>query len=280
MKRFLATAAAICGASALAPSALAQTAADWTGLYVGGGVGYSSLSDDDETLQFDTNRDGTFNDTVRTGAGADAFSPGFCSGAAMGRTPAEGCRTTDDNVNFSIRAGYDWQWNNWVFGAVGEYSVVNIGNDATGFSTTPASYTFTRDLNSVTALRGRAGYAFDKSLVYATGGWAWADMDHSFTTTNTANSFTRTGGDDVDGYQLGIGYEMQLDSGWMGPGWAFGVEYLWTSLDDGDYQVAIGPGTAPATNPFLIVNSQGTDTRRSNDKFEYGSIGVTMTWRQ
>ena len=32
---------------------------------------------------FDTNRDGTYGDTVRTIANVDAFSPGFCGGAAM-----------------------------------------------------------------------------------------------------------------------------------------------------------------------------------------------------
>lgn len=36
---------------------------------------------------FDTNRDGNFNDTVRTTLGANAFSEGFCQGAAQGRTP-------------------------------------------------------------------------------------------------------------------------------------------------------------------------------------------------
>lgn len=283
MTRMFIAATLLMSVAGLAPAAFAQTS-DWTGLYVGGGAGYSMKSDDGETVVFDTDRDGVFDDTVRTGAGADAFSPGFCTGAAQGRIPSDGCRTTDDNVNFNLRAGYDVQMGEFVFGLVGEYSVVNIGDDVSAFSTTPASYTFTRDLNAVTALRGRAGYAWDNSLIYATGGWAWGDMDHSFTTTNGANSFTSSGGDDVQGYQMGIGYEMQMDGmgmmGWMGPGWSLGVEYLWTSLDDGDFEVAVGPGTAPPTNPFLLANPTGTDMRRTNEDFEYGSFGVTLNWRQ
>ncbi len=280
MTRMWITAALLTGVAGLAPAAFAQTT-DWTGLYVGGGVGYSQKSDDGETVVFDTNRDGTFTDTVLTAGAANAFSPGFCTGAAQGRTPAEGCRTSDDNVNFSGRIGYDVQMGDWVFGVLGEYSVVNIGDDVSAFSTTPASYTFTRDLNAVRALRGRVGYGFGNSLLYATGGPAWGDMDHSFTTTNTANSFTPSGGDDVDGYQVGLGYEMKLDDGWMmGPGWSLGVEYLWTSFDDGDYEVAVGPGTAPPTNPFLLVNSSGTDMKRTNEDFEFGNIGVTLSWRQ
>ena len=279
MTRSLLTAALLGGAAALAPAAFAQTA-DWTGLYVGGQAGYSDLSGDNETVVFDTDRDGNFDDTVLTTGAANAFSPGFCQGAAQGRTPADGCRSGEDgNLNYSLRAGYDWQFGNWVVGAVGEYAVVNIGNDVSAFSTTPASYTFTRDLNSVTSLRARGGYAFGDSLVYATGGWAWADMDHGFSTTNGANSFTASGGDDVDGYQMGVGYEMQLGNmGWSN--WSLGVEYLWTSLDDGDYAVAVGPGTAPPTNPFLLVDPTGTDMRRTGDDFEYGTLGVTLNWRQ
>jgi len=69
---------------------------------------------------FDTNRDGNFNDTVLTTLGANAFSPGFCQGAAQGRTPADGCRSGEDgNLNYSLRAGYDWQFGNWVVGTVG-----------------------------------------------------------------------------------------------------------------------------------------------------------------
>ena len=58
MTRMLITAALLTGAAGLAPVAFAQTS-DWTGLYVGGGVGYSQKSDDGETVVFDTNRDGT-----------------------------------------------------------------------------------------------------------------------------------------------------------------------------------------------------------------------------
>lgn len=274
MTRNLLATALLCGVASSAMAANAQTTGDWSGLYAGGTVGYSMKSDDSETVIFDTNRDGNFNDTVRTGAGADAFSPGFCSAAAQGRTPADGCRSSDDNLSYSVRAGYDWQFGNWVVGALGEYSVVNIGDDVSAFSTTPASYTFTRDLNSVAALRARGGYAFDDLLVYATGGYAWGDMDRSFTTTNTANSFTPSGDDDATGYQLGLGIEKQFT-----PRWSVGLEYLYTSLNDDDYEVAVGRGTAPLTNPFLLVNTAGTDMRRTNDKFEFGSIAVTASWR-
>lgn len=258
-----------------AGTASAQTATDWSGFYIGGSVGYATPNEsDDESVLFDTNLDGRFNDTVRTTAGADAFSPGFCDGAAVGRTPAEGCRDTVDNVSYALRAGYDWQFGGWVVGALGEFSQANIGTDVTAFSTTPASYTFNRDVNTVIAVRGRLGYAWDRFLAYGAAGYAQGDIDHSFSTTNGANSFTPTGDDEASGYQVGGGLEWAFTDNW-----SFGLEYLYTSLEDDDYTVRVGRGTAPVTNPFLLVNATGTDMRRSEANIEFGTINATVNWR-
>lgn len=274
----IASAFASLGAT-LAPIASAQDS-DWSGPYLGLGAGYSFKSDE-EVMVFDTDRDGVFDDTVRTGTGADAFSPGFCRGAAIGASVLNGCRTSDGNTNLSARAGYDLQFGQWVVGAVADYSAVSLGDDVSGFSTTPAaSYTFTRDLNSLAAVRARGGWAGKSGLLYATGGLAWADMDQSFTTTNTVNTFTPAGDSEVTGYQVGLGYEVKLDDVWLiGSGWSLGLEYLWTSLDTSDFEVAVGPGTAPATNPFLIADPTGTDIRRTKDVFEYSTLGFTLNWR-
>lgn len=266
--------AALAGLASTATSAQAQTA-DWNGFYFGGSVGYSEQSDNaGERLVFDTDRDGAYDDTVRTGLGADAFSPGFCSGAAQGNAPGAGCRVTDGNLDLALRAGYDWQFGNWVVGGLAEVSRARIGDDVSAFSTTPASYTFTRDLDYTIAARARAGYAFDRFLAYGTAGAAWGEIDHSFTTTNRANSFTPSGDGDNTGYQVGGGVE------WL---WndqlSLGVEYLKTSLDDNDYRVDIGPGTAPLTNPFRLVNPAGTFTQRTGDKFEYDTVKLTAIWR-
>ena len=58
---------------------------DFNGPYVsvGGGATLQG-SDRGETLVFDTDRDGSYGDQVTTSTGADAFSPGFCNGAATG----------------------------------------------------------------------------------------------------------------------------------------------------------------------------------------------------
>lgn len=72
----------------------------WTGGYIGGHVGLSRLMDrPDDTVVFDRNLDGTFVDTITTAAGADAFSPGFCVGAAATSQPACGCTQDEKGLD-------------------------------------------------------------------------------------------------------------------------------------------------------------------------------------
>lgn len=265
---------ALAGLSVHAAPALAQTS-DWTGFYVGGSAGYGeAASNSGETLVFDTDRDGQFDDQVNTAAPANAFSPGFCSGAANGPTPGAGCVSSDSEFSYSLRAGYDWQFGPWVVGLLGEASKASVGDAVSGFSTTPAFYTFERELDYTLAARARAGYTFGNVLAYGTGGMAWGELDRTFTTSNGANSFTPQNDDNASGYQVGAGAE------WMfAENFSVGFEYLRTSLDDDDYVVDVGPGTAPATNPFLLVNPAGTFMTRSEDKFEYDTYSVTASWR-
>lgn len=268
MNRYLFVAAACC---ALAAQAHAQ---EWNGLYVGGHAGYAmGAGDDGETVTFDTNLDGTFGDTVNTTAPANAFSPGFCDGRANGPTPAAGCSDDEDGGDFGVRAGYDWQFGNWVVGGVGEVTRANVEDSVSAFSTTPARYTMTRETNWIAAARVRGGYAFSNVLVYATAGYAWGDIEHSFTTSNGVNTFTERGDDEASGHQLGAGAEWAVS-----PNWRIGGEYIRTSLDDDDYRVRVS-GPAPATNPFILVNAAGTDFRRSEEEFEFDSIRLTASYR-
>lgn len=270
MRTFLLATAAL---GLLATGAQAQES-NWTGAYVGAHFGYDRTdADNGETVRFDTNLDGTFTDTVNTAAGANAFSPGFCRGQANGSSPANLCREDKNGAEFGARLGYDWQFGNFVIGPVIEASRVNTKDSVAAFSTTPAQYTFTRKLKHLYAARLRGGYAFGDNLLYATGGVAQGDVNHSFNTTNTANTFVQTGDDEATGYQWGAGYERKLT-----PEVTMGLEYLYTNLDDDDYTVR-SQGPAAATNPFLIVNPAGTDLRRSDDEFKFHSFRVTASYR-
>ncbi|SEH18515.1 outer membrane immunogenic protein [Sphingopyxis sp. YR583] len=246
---------------------------DFNGPYisVGGGASLQG-SDRGETLIFDTNRDGTYGDTVNTAGGTDAFSPGFCNGAATG-TANISCRNDKDGAEFFGRFGYDKRMGNFVLGAVVEGGRSVARDSVSGFSTTPASYTMSREADYQANARLRAGYTPGGALFYVTGGGAYARLDNKFATSNTVNSFADNGKTNAWGYTVGGGAEVMVTNN-IG----LGLEYLYTDVKDKDYVVNVGAGTAPATNPFLL-NGGGTDIRRSDPNFRTHSVRGTLSYR-
>jgi outer membrane immunogenic protein len=272
---FVASAAAMFAAS----PALAQDERGWTGFYVGGQAGYGfQPGDGNETIQFDTALDGSFGDNVNTSVGANAFSPGFCGGSANGPTPGEGCRGDRDGIEYGAHAGFDYETGGGiVVGIVGDYSRSRQRDSVSAFSTTPARYTMTRRLRDAFSLRARAGVSMGSTgstLVYGTGGVVRGSIRNSFTTSNAANSFTGNGNEKGWGYTFGGGVEQRL-----GANFSVGLQYLYRSIDAGDYVVRAGPGTAGLTNPFRIVNPNGTDFRRSDDDFTSHGVNLTASFR-
>lgn len=255
--------------------ALAQSA-DWTGLYFGGRLGYSTQpNDSNETVLFDTDLDGTFGDTVNTSAGADAFSTGFCGGAASTAT-ATNCNDRD-GTEWAVHAGYDLQFgSSFVVGVVGEYGRSTIIDSVSGFSTTPAFYTLTRRLRDTAAIRARAGFTLGRTLIYGTGGIAYGKVRNSFRTSNGVNTFTQTGDrEDLWGYRAGGGVEQ-----WISDNFSIGAQYLYTSLkDDSDFTVRAGGDNVPVSNPFILGNPDGTDFRRSSNRFNSHNLSVVASFR-
>ncbi|WP_447762673.1 outer membrane protein [Sphingopyxis panaciterrae] len=264
--------------SAFAVPAMAQdgrdTTQDFNGPYIGLVGGYTvQPNDGGETLIFDTNQDGTYGEDVNTSGGANAFSPGFCGGAATG-TANRACRNDKDGFEYFARAGYDKRMGNFVVGVVVEGGRSEARDSVSGFSTTPASYTMTREADWQAGARLRAGYTPGGGvLFYATGGGAYARLDNSFSTSNTANSFADNGKTNGWGYSAGGGAEAMLTKNV-----SLGLEYLYTNLQDDDYVVNVGPGTAPPTNPFLL-NGGGTDIQRSDDKLRTHSVRASLNFR-
>ncbi len=246
----------------------------WNGGYVSGHVGGGLQRDDgNEFIGFDKNLDGDFGDTVTTAAGANAFSPGFCGGAALTPTPAGGCLDDESDVDFGIRSGYDWQSGRLVFGIVGEFAKADHTDSVSAFSTTPARYAFTRRLDVLSAFRARVGVGGERALLYATGGGAFARVEHSFATSNAVNTFVPADDDGAFGYQLGGGLEVRFARNW-----SVGAEYLFTSLNDTDRFTVRAQGPAPATNAFILSNRAGTDFRRS-DKFDFQTARLSVGYR-
>lgn len=256
---------------ALSAGAAQAQDADFSGFYIGGFVGGAHPAfNDDETLRFDRNLDGEYNGS------ADAFpnfNPGFNGNRARGVTPNAGYIDDESKPVAGLRLGYDMQMGRWVIGGLAEYEVNRVEDNVSGFSTTPANYIMTRQLENVAAVRARLGYTWRQFLPYVTAGVARADVEHSFGTSNGVNTFTptSTGSDSLDGWQLGGGVETRVGKV------SLGLEYLFTRLDDEDYSIRVAGG--PAGNPFTAVNASGTDLSRSEENFDNHAVRATAAFR-
>jgi outer membrane immunogenic protein len=268
MRKFIVALAASTAALTLANPAAAQDVVEdngYNGVYVGASVGYSVQNNDiGDTILIDR--------PIIAG-GTNAFAPGSCNGAAT-QTANTRCRNDQDNLEFHARIGADRQFGQGVIGIVGEFGKSQVRDYASIFSTTPASYTMAREIDWNAALRLRAGWTPNsQTLFYATGGAAYARVDHSFSTTNALNSFTVNNEEDnVWGWQAGGGVEQRL-----GNNFSIGLEYLYNRFDDKDSSVTVGTGAAGATNPFVVAG--GATLRRSDTRFDYHSLRATAAFR-
>ena len=265
MKKTSYLATAIIAGAIAAPAAAQDADPDFfNGFYVGGSISTETVDDGpNSAIVFDTDQDGDYGERVRTTTGANAFSPGLCNGRPAGGPAQISCLDDDTELGYQAKIGYDARVGDIaVAGLVLEGSKPNAIDYANCFSTTPASYTTSREVDYSVALRGRLGISpgSGRGFIYATGGVTYAKMDHDFFTTNGANSFTQVNDDKwVFGTQLGAGGELYITDNI-----SFNLEYLMTRYDDDDFYVNVGPGTAGPTNPFLLV-SGGTNLAPAND---------------
>lgn len=248
----------------------------WTGAYVGGYLGAAFDNDRSGRITFDTDLNGTFNapgDFVPTGTGANAFAPGFCSGVALGATPAAGCDEEDASFTGSIRAGYDYQYDAFVLGGLVDLQFLDLEQTSTAFSVTPTFYSIQRELEFTVAARAKLGYAVSPDfMAYATGGVVFGEIDHSFNTGNGVNTFALNDDDDNVGYQVGAGMEYRFTDNI-----SLSVEYLYTDFGDDDTTVRVAGGTAGTT--FVANNPNGTDFGLADDRFDYHSVMIGMNYR-
>lgn len=259
---------------ALAAPAAAQTVNNWSGFYAGGRVGYVATPlNSKATVEFDRNLDGQFGDVITTTTGANAFSTGFCNGVARTARSTDFCKTDSDGLDYAVHAGADAQFGRIVVGGLVEYGKSDAEESVTAFSTTPASYTLTREMRGTLGARARVGVDIQGTLPYVTAGIVRARVRSSFETSNTANAFATRGDSKANGYRVGGGFETRV-----GPV-ALGAVYLFTNVKDDDFRVDVTRGTAPATNPFVLGNTAGTQFRRSDDRFKTHAANLTASYR-
>jgi high affinity Mn2+ porin len=194
----------------------AQTRApyfDWTGFYVGGHVGYSRGSAEVTVADPDPTH----------------FSKSF--GSLIG----------------GLQGGYNYVLpSRFLLGLEADASFLNYlsADELAWFRTTPDT-DIAEELEFMSTVRGRFGYAFDHWMVYATGGFAWS-----------LGRFVQTPGviDDPDkalrlhiGWAAGAGSEFAI-----APSWTARLEYLYASFGEGNVLLPSGTRAASSYDVHMI----------------------------
>jgi high affinity Mn2+ porin len=160
---------------------------------------------------------------------------GFYVGGHVGYSRGYGCNTLfDPNPTAAVSSfgslfgglqfGYNYLLpSRLLVGIEGDILFPNYLDDGIVASRPIASSAVTEKLDFVSTIRGRAGYAFDHWLFYATGGLAWSQARflESSNLTGNEEKFLRT----RVGWALGAGAELAI-----APGWTARLEYLYDHL--------------------------------------------------
>ncbi|WFU13476.1 outer membrane protein [Bradyrhizobium sp. CB3481] len=141
--------------------------------------------------------------------------------------------------------GYNWQLpgSQFVFGvevdAAGASIKDRFTEDAGGFLVTQET-----KINSFGSVTGRAGFAMDAALIYAKGGYAWANRKWSISDGIVTFSDSQT----HTGYTIGGGLEYMFAPNWSAKG-----EYMFTSLGSEAYNFGGPPLVDSGTIDFHTI---------------------------
>ena len=162
----------------------AQVVYDWTGVYFGA--------------------DGGFGLTMPSGTLSDAVGTPLAPYSYKVQGPVAGLFTGGNYQINNIVLGVegDWQWSN----LIGNNQTLAPLGAAGVFPGGP--FTISTTVKDYAAVRGRVGYALDRFLVFATGGWAWGNPSTSYALTGAAPFVTN--GASSTGWTAGLGVDYAL----------------------------------------------------------------------
>jgi len=217
---------ALIGALGIAP--VASDAADWAGPYAGfvAGVGMPSTVVDD----YDCNITCTsWNENSKMG------------------------------ITYGFDAGYNWSLSRSVLmGVEADISGTTFKGSAYSANWGGKGAGDNSKWNSLTTLRGRAGFVVDNALLYATAGLAAVDLKATgFYNGNSCCNY------DDSGYRIGlaggVGFEYKLASAW-----SFKTEYLYVSTPG---KATYATGTTKDYNQYKVTASANLVRFGMNYKF-------------
>jgi outer membrane immunogenic protein len=123
-----------------------------------------------------------------------------------------------------IQAGYNSLLTpRWLFGTEFDFEWGDISGSGLGFRGALAPNPTAISVRYFGTIRERVGFVIDRSLIYATGGVAWAQG--SWSSTGGASGIPASIGDDHVRWTIGAGYEYAF-----APRWSAKLEYLYANL--------------------------------------------------
>jgi len=225
-----------------APAPVGAAVFSWTGFYLGGNLGAKWAS---------------FDETLSGPVNSVAFSRG------------------DSNTEFlgGGQIGYLWQTGQFVFGIEADIDATRLGDSVTVTRTvTPFvagdTLSVRNDLQS--SLRGRIGWAFDRTLIYATGGGAWANLKTTgtFVPVGPTPGFTASNDKTVFGWTVGGGLDYMLMAGW-----SLGAEYRFTRFErDKEFSLGALP-IVGGTSPISATTNLDTHEVTARISYHFGGGG-------
>jgi outer membrane immunogenic protein len=235
--------------------ALVSPAYNWSGFYLGVNAGYTFGEDDDITT---------------TGQAA-----GNILNVAIGARPGR-VRLDRDGFIGGGQMGYNWQVSpNWVFGLEADISYVDIRRDVAVIGTTGLNNIFRTRMDYLGTVRGRIGYAWDRTLLYATGGLAYAEIENSANFFGPLGQLQFTGNNSrtETGYAVGGGIEHAF-----APNWTVKAEYLFYDLRDNTVNVAVIPNSGGGGTGYNSRFDNDGHIVRAGLNYKFGGPGPGMRW--
>ncbi len=194
----------------------------WTGFYIGanagGGIGVASSD---------------FSVAGTTFASADNSLSGAVAGGQL---------------------GYNWQSGPMVYGVETDIQWSNTKGTlsapcAAGLCGLALTANYSQEVSWFGTLRGRVGYASGGWLLYATGGYAYGQLNTDANASAPGASATFSAKDFIDGWTAGGGIEVQV-----APQWSVKGEYLFADLGRANHTVVFTGLPALTDSAHVTLN--------------------------
>jgi outer membrane immunogenic protein len=183
----------------------------WTGPYLGAHIGWGWANEHDDQSDH------------LNGSGTSGEVPPPCDCAPPAKIADS---FSMDGVIGGVHAGYNWQFEEgtgggWVVGVEGDLDAADINgsHDFNGFLNDGTFVSGQLKMKSdwQGSLRLRGGYGWDRFLLYATGGIAFAEAKLSIDSDSSSDiSFSGSTSSTLTGWLLGGGVEYAFTDNWIG----------------------------------------------------------------